>query len=80
MSDLYYGVAVPQHEGDFRPVVLEYGVDLVTADRIVRRHINDNGLHYKVKGKKYPSFVRIYRITDTLPEDYVLIRAIEVVK
>ena len=76
-SDLYYVVAEPQHSGDFRPVVIEYGIDLISAERVVRRHINDYGLRYKVKGKKYPAFVRIHRISDNLPEDYVLLKKVE---
>lgn len=79
-QDLYYVVAEPQHSGDFRPVVLEYGIDLITADRVVHKYINDFGLRYKIGNKKFPTFVRIHRIADTLPDDYVLIRAIEVVK
>ena len=79
-QDLYYVVAEPQHSGDFRPVVLEYGIDLITADRVVHNYINDFGLRYKIGDKKFPTFVRIHRIADTLPDDYVLIRAIEVVK
>lgn len=79
-QDLYYVVAEPQHSGDFRPVVLEYGIDLITADRVVHNYIRDFGLRYKIGDKKFPTFVRIHRIADTLPDDYVLIRAIEVVK
>lgn len=79
-QDLYYVVAEPQHGGDFRPVVLEYGIDLITADKVVHRFINENGLRIKIGDKKFPTFVRIHRIADTLPDDYVLIRAIEVVK
>jgi len=79
-ENLYYVVAEPQHRGDFRPVVLDYGVDLITADKVVRRFINENGLRIKIGDKKFPAFVRIHRIADTLPDDYVLIRAIEVVK
>ena len=79
-QDLYYVVAEPQHSGDFRPVVLEYGIDLITADKVVHRFINENGLRIKIGDKKFPTFVRIHRIADTLPDDYVLIRAIEVVK
>lgn len=79
-QDLYYVVAEPQHSGDFRPVVLEYGIDLIAADRVVHKYINDFGLRYKIGNKKFPTFVRIHRIADTLPDDYVLIRAIEVVK
>ena len=79
-DNLYYVVAEPQHRGDFRPVVLEYGIDLITADKVVHNYIKDFGLRYKVGDKNYPSFVRIHRIADTLPDDYVLIKAIEVVK
>ena len=79
-ENLYYVVAEPQHRGDFRPVVLDYGVDLIAADKVVHKFINENGLRIKIGDKKFPAFVRIHRIADTLPDDYVLIRAIEVVK
>ena len=72
-QDLYYVVAEPQHDGDFRPVIIEYGIDLLTADKIVRKYINDNGLRYKVKGKKYPAFVRVHRISDNVPDEYVMV-------
>lgn len=79
-TDLYYVVAEPQIEGNFRPIVLEYGIDLITAERVVRKHINDNGLRYKIGDKKYPAFIRIRRISDTLPDDYILFTKAEVVK
>ena len=79
-ESLYYVVAEPQNKGDFRPIVLEYGIDLIHAERVVRKHINENGLRYKIKGKKYPAFIRIRRIADTLPDNYVLITKVEVVK
>ena len=79
-EDLYYVVAEPHHEGDFRPIVLEYGIDLITAERVVRKHINENGFRYKIKGTKYPAFIRIRRISDIIPEDYVLITKAEVIK
>ena len=79
-ENLYYVVAEPQHRGDFRTVVLDYGVDLIAADKVVHKFINENGLRIKIGDKKFPAFVRIHRIADTLPDDYVLIRAIEVVK
>ena len=74
-ADLYYVVAEPQNEDDFRPVVLEYGIDLITAEKVVRRYINDFGLLYKVGKTKYPTFVRIHRIADNLPDDYVMLKA-----
>ena len=79
-TDLYYVVAEPQNKGTFRPIVLEYGIDLITAERVVRKHINENGLRYKVGDKKYPAFIRIRRISDTLPDDYILFTKVEVVK
>lgn len=79
-TDLYYVVAEPQNKGTFRPIVLEYGIDLITAERVVRKHINDNGLRYKIGDKKYPAFIRIRRISDTLPDDYILFTKAEVVK
>ena len=79
-EDLCYVVAEPQVEGNFRPIVLEYGIDLITAERVVRNHINENGLRYKIGNKKYPAFIRIRRIADTLPDNYVLITKVEVAK
>lgn len=79
-TDLYYVVAEPQNKGTFRPIVLEYGIDLITAEKVVRKHINDNGLRYKIGDKKYPAFIRIRRISDTLPDDYILFTKAEVVK
>ena len=79
-DNVYYVVAEPQHRGDFRPVVLEYGVDLITADKVVHRYINESGLRFKVKDKSYPAFVRIHRISETLPDDYLLITAVEVIE
>lgn len=79
-EDLFYVVAEPQHNGDFRPVVLEYGVDLIKAERIVRNYINDFGLRYKVGNKKFPTFVRIHRISDNLPDGYVMLVKKEVEK
>ena len=79
-EDLYYVVAEPQNKGDFRPVVLEYGIDLKTAENVVRRFINTNGLRYKIKDTKYPAFIRIRRIAETLPKNYVLITKVEVEK
>ena len=58
-TDLYYVVAEPQNKGTFRPIVLEYGIDLIHAEKVVRKHINDNGLRYKIGDKKYPAFIRI---------------------
>ena len=78
--DLYYVVAEPQNKGDFRPIIIEYGIDLITAEKVVRNQINENGLKYKVKNSEYPAFIRIRRIADTLPNDYVLISKVEVAK
>ena len=78
-EEFYYVVAEPQHRGDFRPVVLEYGIDLITADRVVHNYIRDFGLRYKIGDKKYPTFVRIHRIAETLPKNYVMLQA-EVMK
>ena len=79
-TDLYYVVAEPQNKGTFRPIVLEYGIDLIHAEKVVRKHINDNGLRYKIGDKKYPAFIRIRRISDTLPDDYILFTKAEVAK
>lgn len=79
-ESLFYVVAEPQNKGDFRPVVIEYGVSLANAERIVRHYINTNGLRFKVKDEKYPAFVRIMRISEKLPDKYVLITKAEVVK
>ena len=79
-TDLYYVVAEPQNKGTFRPIVLEYGIDLIHAERVVRKYINENGLRYKIGDKKYPAFIRIRRISDTLPDDYILFTKVEVAK
>lgn len=78
--DLYYVVAEPQHKGDFRPIVIEYGIDFNTAEKVVRKYINENGLRFKVKDERYPAFVRIMRISEKLPDKYVLITKAEVIK
>lgn len=72
---LCYVVAEPQNKGDFRPVVLEYGVDLITAQKVVRKYINDFGLLYKVGRTKYPAFVRIRRVSEHLPKNYLMLKA-----
>lgn len=77
---LFYVVAEPQKKGDFRPVVLEYGISLEAAEKYVRNYINENGLLIKIKHTKHPAFVRIMQISDKLPDDYVLITKVEVVK
>ena len=79
-EDLYYVVAEPQIEGNFRPIVLEYGIGLIHAEKVVRKHINENGCRYKVNGKKFPAFIRIRRIADVLPDDYILIPKAEVLE
>lgn len=69
-ADLYYVMVRPSHEGDFRPLVIDYGLTLDGAERVQRRFIEDHGLRFRVKGKSYPATVRIYRTSETLPEDY----------
>ena len=69
-ADLYYVMVRPSHEGDFRPLVIDYGLTLEGAERVQRRFIKDHGLRFKSNGKHYPAFVRIYRTSETLPEDY----------
>lgn len=77
---LFYVVAEPQKKGDFRPVVLEYGISLEAAEKYVRNYINESGLFIKIKNTKHPAFVRIMQISDKLPDDYVLITKVEVMK
>ena len=79
---LFYVVAEPQNKGDFRPVVIEYGVSLANAERIVRHSdlINTNGLRIKIGDTKHPAFIRIMQISDKLPDNYVLVTKAEVVK
>lgn len=69
-EDLYYVMVRPAHEGDFRPLVIDYGLTLEGAERVQRNFIKDHGLRFRVKGKSYPAFVRIYRTSETLPEGY----------
>lgn len=79
-EELYYVIVVPQNEGDFNPLVIEYGISLKSAENVVRRYINDHGMRFKKNGKKYPSFVRIMRISEPLPEDYYLLTLKEIVE
>lgn len=69
-TDMYYVLVRPVHEGDFRPIVVDYGLTLEGAERVQRRFIEDHGLRFKFNGKHYPASVRIYRTSETLPEDY----------
>ena len=69
-ADMYYVMVLPAREGDFRPLVIDYGLTLDGAERVQRRFIEDHGLRFKVKGKSYPATVRIYRTSETLPENY----------
>ena len=69
-EDLYYVMVRPSHEGDFRPLVIDYGLTLEGAERVQRSFIKDHGLRFKFNGKHYPASVRIYRTSETLPENY----------
>lgn len=70
MSDFnYYVVIEPQHEQDFRPLILTYGVSLSEAQRCVRERINERGLIYKVNKKRYPCLIQIRRCPN-LPKNY----------
>lgn len=69
-EDLYYVMVRPLHEGDFRPLVIDYGLTLEGAERVQRRFIEDHGLRFKFNGKHYPAHIRIYRTSEPLPEDY----------
>ena len=69
-TDMYYVLVRPVHEGDFRPIVVDYGLTLEGAERVQRRFIEDHGLRFKFNGKHYPASVRIYRTSETLPENY----------
>ena len=69
-EDLYYVMVRPSHEGDFRPIVIDYGLTLEGAESVQRRFIQNHGLRFKFNGKHYPATVRIYRTSETLPEDY----------
>ena len=69
-TDLYYVMVRPSNEGDFRPLVIDYGLTLEGAERVQRRFIEDHGLRFKSNGKHYPASIRIYRTSETLPEDY----------
>lgn len=68
MSNFYYKVVVVPTEDDFLPKVLEYGIDYETAEKKVRKYINDHGLRFKKNGKYYPALVQIRRIKDPLPD------------
>ena len=69
-TDLYYVMVHPVNKGDFRPIVIDYGLTLEGAERVQRRFIEDNGLRFKFNGKHYPATIRIYRTSETLPEGY----------
>lgn len=80
MDNLYFVIVVPKNREDFRPCVLEYGVDYEKAQKIVRWYINDHGLRFKVSNKIYPALVQIKRINETLPDGYFLISSIKEIK
>ena len=69
-ADLYYVMVRPSNKGDFRPLVIDYGLTLEGAERVQRRFIEDHGLRFKFNGKHYPAHIRIYRTSETLPEGY----------
>ena len=69
-TDLYYVMVHPVNKGDFRPIVIDYGLTLDGAERVQRRFIEDHGLRFKFNGKHYPAHIRIYRTSETLPEGY----------
>ena len=69
-ADLYYVMVHPVNKGDFRPIVIDYGLTLEGAERVQRRFIEDHGLRFKSNGKHYPAHIRIYRTSETLPENY----------
>ena len=69
-NDVYYVMVHPVNKGDFRPIVIDYGLTLDGAERVQRRFIEDHGLRFKFNGKHYPAHIRIYRTLETLPEGY----------
>ena len=69
-NNVYYVMVHPVNKGDFRPIVIDYGLTLDGAERVQRRFIEDHGLRFKFNGKHYPAHVRIYRTSETLPEGY----------
>lgn len=79
-NDLFYVMVVPKHEGDFRPLVIDYGLSFDSATNVMRNFIKDHGLRFKANGKNYPAFVRIYRTSETLPENYFVENSILGVK
>ena len=74
MSDFYKVVVVSTND-DFRPCVLEYGVSLEKAEKVVKRYVCDHGLTFKKDGKVYPALVQIRKIKDFLPDGYFLLSA-----
>lgn len=69
----YKVIVVPIEPDDFRPCVLEYGVSLEKAEKIVRRYVCDHGLRFKKDGKFYPALVQIRKIKEMLPDGYFLL-------
>lgn len=71
-NDLYYVTVLPKNTGDFRPLIIDYGLTYEKANNVMRRYIQDHGMRFKKNGKHYPAFVYIYKITQRLPKGYYL--------
>ena len=68
----YYVLIVPKNDGDFRPIVLDYGLSYEKASERMRWYINDHGLNYKENGRQYRAFIHIKRTTEPIPTGYRL--------
>ena len=81
-KNTYYVMIVPTSKAkvQFRPCVLEYGLDFERAKAVMRDFIKTHCLWFKVKGERQPARVRIYRTSETLPENYFVLNSIWGVK
>lgn len=73
-NNRYYVMVVPTSKAKdaFRPCVLEYDLDFEQAKAVQRDFIRKNGLYVKIRNQRFPARIRIYRTSETLPENYFI--------
>ena len=71
-TEFFKVVVVPINKNDFRPRVLDYGIPLEKAEKVVRNYVSEHGLRFKENNKYYPALVQIRKIKEPLPDGYFL--------
>lgn len=81
-NDTYYVMVEPtsKSKDEFNPFVLEYGLPYEKANLIMRKFVMEHGLWVRIKGKKLPARIHIYRTSETLPENYFVVHSLLGVK